>query len=183
MSTPRLKTVSVPLSSVVPWEGNARRGDVFAIKESMLKNGVFHPIDIQKSTNKIIVGNHRYLALKELHEARPDDERFGPNVDVIVHDLDDAAALRMHIADNAIADRADFDEAALVVQLQELDEETGTLVGTGFDDDALARLIAKASEEEDITPGDFEEFDEDIETHFVCPSCKYAWSGNPQAGA
>lgn len=141
MTTPKLKTTSVPLDSLEPWPGNARRGVVAKIKESMRVNGVFHPLDVQKNTRRIIAGNHRHKALLELHEEFPEDERWGPNVDIIEHDVNDKRALKMHLADNKTADDATWDDEALVEQLREAMDDGDSLEGTGFDDDDLEDLI------------------------------------------
>lgn len=145
---PRLKVTSVPLDDLSPWPGNARRGVVAKIKESMLVNGVFHPVDVQASTGKIIAGNHRYKALLELHAEEPDNPKWGPNIDVIMHDVNDARALKMHLADNKTADDATWNEEALAAQLQSLVAEEDGLEGTGFDEDELEDLIDRLTADE-----------------------------------
>lgn len=137
---PRLKTTRVPLDSLKEWEGNARRGVVSAIKESMRVNGVFHPLDVQTSTRRIIAGNHRYKALQELHMEEPEDPRWGPDVDVIFHDVNDKRALKMHLADNKTADDATWDTDELIAQLQQAVEDD-SLEGTGFAEDDLQDLL------------------------------------------
>lgn len=153
---PKLNTTAVPLDSLTKWPGNARRGDIEKIKESMLANGVYHPIDVQASNNQIIMGNHRFMALAELHEEQPQDERWGPYVDVIFHDVDDAEALRMHLSDNATADAATWDERALLAQLHEHVEKEGDLRGTGFDLDFMEDLeLHHGADELDDLEGEF----------------------------
>lgn len=137
---PRLKTTRVPLDSLNLWEGNANRGVVSKIKESMRVNGVFHPLHVQTSTQDIIIGNHRYMALCELHAEHPEDERWGPDVDVILHDVNRKRALKMHLADNKTGQDATTDEEALMAQLQEVMEDD-SLEGTGYDDDDLQDIL------------------------------------------
>jgi rubredoxin len=47
----------------------------------------------------------------------------------------------------------------------------------GFDANALAGLLADPPEP--MPPEDFTAVDENLPTDFVCPRCKYAWSGKP----
>lgn len=150
---PHLTTTRVPLDSLTMWEGNARRGVVSKIKESMRVNGVFHPLDVQTNSRRIIAGNHRYKALLELHAEDPEDERWGPDVDVILHDVSDKRALKMHLADNKTADDASWDNDALVEQLRQAVEDE-SLEGTGFDDDDLQDLLDGLEEPTDAAWGD-----------------------------
>lgn len=143
---PKLKTTRVPMSTLTKWPGNARRGDVEKIKKSMLVNGVFHPLDVQRGTNKIIIGNHRYMAMQQILAEHPDDVRFDEYADVIFHDVDHAEALRMHLSDNSTGDAATWEERLLAEQLAEVEETTGSLDGTGFTDDYMHDLLHKIEE-------------------------------------
>ncbi|MCQ9384418.1 ParB/RepB/Spo0J family partition protein [Brevibacterium moorei] len=150
-NAPTLKTEAVPLDSLTPWPGNARRGVVSGVKESMMVNGVFQPLIVQKSTRKIIAGNHRWQALVELHGEQPD--KFGPTVDVIMIDVNDTRASKMNLADNKTSDDATWDNQALLDQLLLLDGDDD-LTGTGFADDDLSDL--QALMENDLTLDDFQ---------------------------
>lgn len=145
--TPTLSTTRVPLDSLERWPGNARRGIVSSIKESMRINGVFQPLIVQKSTNRIIAGNHRFDALNELHEEQP--EKWGAHVDVIFLDVNDRRALKMNLADNKTSDDATWDDQALVEQLQAIIEDGDDLLGTGFAPDEVDDLTEKLREVED----------------------------------
>lgn len=138
--TPTLKTTSVELDTLERWPGNARRGIVSQIKESMRINGVFQPLIVQKSTSRIIAGNHRYDALLELHDEEPDE--WGSRVDVVMLDVTDSRALKMNLADNKTSDDASWDTEAVVAQLRAVLDEDGSLLGTGFADDELDDLVA-----------------------------------------
>lgn len=140
MPKPDLQTTRVKLDSLEQWPGNARRGVVAGVKESMRVNGVFQPLIVQKSTNRIIAGNHRWEALRELHDEEP--EKFTDEVDVILLDVNDTRATKMNLADNKTSDDASWDNDALLSQLLELQDEAGDLLGTGFADDDLADLQA-----------------------------------------
>lgn len=142
---PALATTSVPLDTLEKWPGNARRGIVAGIKESMRVNGVFQPLIVQKSTNRIIAGNHRYDALVELHEEEP--EKWGDRADVIVLDVNDARALKMNLADNKTSDDASWDNRALMDQLESVLTDGGDLNGTGFAMDEFDDLAASLIED------------------------------------
>lgn len=122
------------------WPGNARRGVVAKIKESMLVNGMFSALLVQKNSGRIIVGNHRFQAWQELSREQP--ERFGDKVPVIYVDVDDKRATKMNLADNKTADDASWDNQALLDQLQHIIDDGDTLDGTGFAPDDIDDLEA-----------------------------------------
>jgi hypothetical protein len=114
--------------AVREYPGNARRGDVDAIADSMDENGVFAPIVVQRSTGYVLDGNHRLKAMLQLGE---------DTVPVIYVDVDDERAKRIVLVANRTNDLATYDEQALVDLLQDLPD----LSGTGYDDDDLADLL------------------------------------------
>lgn len=142
---PELATTTVALADLKHWPGNARRGVVSKIKESMITNGIFQPLIVQKSTMQVIAGNHRLLALTELHQDDP--EKWGPQADVILLDVDDHRASKMNLADNKTADSASWDDRLLVEQLQAIIESDDDLVGTGFAEDELDDMILRLEDE------------------------------------
>lgn len=131
------------------WPGNARRGVVAGIKESMRVNGMFAPVVVQKSTNQIIIGNHRFQAWQELAGEEP--EKFGSTVPAIFLDVNDARATKINLADNKTADDASWDNQALLDQLVQIANDDG-LEGTGFADDELD-AIRDAVEDEFLNQG------------------------------
>lgn len=120
------------------WPGNARRGVIEGIKESIRVNGFYTPLIVQKSTRQIIVGNHRFQAWRALAEEEP--ERFGDRVPVVFLDVNEARAQKINLADNKTADDATWDDEALVEQLQAIMADEGDLVGTGFASDEFEDL-------------------------------------------
>jgi len=113
---------------------NPNQGDVGAIVESLEAHGYFRPVLVQKSTMNIIAGNHTVQACKidGLTE-----------IDVIIHDIDDDQALRIMLADNETANKAQNDPAILTDLLESLIHSEFGLTGTGFTGEDLDDLIAE----------------------------------------
>jgi ParB-like chromosome segregation protein Spo0J len=125
-------TETIPLNLVQPHPKNPRQGKIPVIKESIINNGFYGSIIVQKSTNYILAGNHRYLAAKEAgYEQIP----------VTYIDVNDDQATRIMLADNRTSDLGTYDDAVLSELLEGLKESTGTLLATGYDDAALDELI------------------------------------------
>lgn len=81
----------VPIDAIEPHPQNVNQGDVEAIVESIRHNRFYGAVTVQKSSNRIIAGKHRWLAAK----------KCGLNaVPVIWADVDDEEALRIMLADN-----------------------------------------------------------------------------------
>jgi DNA modification methylase len=129
---------------------NPNQGDVGAIVESLEAHGYFRPVLVQKSTMNIIAGNHTVQACKidGLTE-----------IDVIIHDIDDDQALRIMLADNETANKAQNDPAILTDLLESLIHSEFGLTGTGFTGEDLDDLIAEFKPEpmaEVKEPGEIE---------------------------
>lgn len=150
-----------------PHPANPNQGDVGAIGDSIDSVGFYSTIYAQRSTGRILAGEHRWLALKE---------RGATAVPVIYLDVDDEDALRILIADNEIPRRTSHaDDARLSALLTDLAQQTGRgLVGTGFDGDRLDALIADVSRPLRLTKGPQ---DEERERCGECGRLKPADSG------
>jgi ParB-like chromosome segregation protein Spo0J len=134
--TVRQEFATVEVSRLQEHPRNPRRGEVDAIQESIETNGFYGTIVAQESTGYILAGNHRWKAAVKAGLL---------TVPVMWVAVDDEAALRILLADNRTADLADYDNASLVELLAEIANSTGTLLGTGYDQDALDDLIAEVS--------------------------------------
>lgn len=110
----------VEIDSIQPHPGNARRGDVNAIANSLTAFGQRSKIIVQRSTGFIVKGNHTWKAAKQLGWT---------HVDVEIQDFDDVQARAYMLADNATSDKASYDKGAL---LGLLSETLTSLDGTGF---------------------------------------------------
>lgn len=144
-----LTTHIVDVKQIKLYPGNARKSDIDDIATSIDENGFYTPLVVQKSTNYIIVGNHRYRAAVE---------RLGyTELPVVFLDVDDVRAKKIVLVDNKTSDDADYDKDALIALLESLD---GDLEGTGFDEDELAELLAEVDGDNDDDPADSEHEEE-----------------------
>lgn len=156
----------VALDRLAPHPKNPNVGDVASIEESISANGFYGTVVVQRSTGFILVGHHRFEAARN---------QGATEIPVTWVDVDDRAALRILLADNATAAKAHRDEEALAALLQEFAQDEGGLIGTGYDDGDYDALLAKLS---DDLPASFKALDETIAEgvkHHTCPSCGHTW--------
>lgn len=135
-----LEPLLTDAGEVRPHERNPRNGDLEAIAESIRVNGLYRPIYAQRSTGRILAGNHTYAASLELGATR---------LPVVWLDVDDEAALRVMAVDNRAADLGTYDEPLLLELLQDLAATDLSLLGTGYDDEAVAAILAAEAEAAD----------------------------------
>ncbi|OZC55079.1 hypothetical protein CH289_07760 [Rhodococcus sp. RS1C4] len=136
-----------PINDLTPYPGNARRGDVDTIMESLDRLGQYKPITVNRRGMVVLAGNHTLEAAKRLGwtEIR---------IDLV--DYSDEDAIRVNLMDNKSSDEADYDNQALVDLLESLPD----LAATGFDDDELEKLLdglnpdddGEDEPESDVTP-------------------------------
>ena len=117
---PHVQVVRVPLSRIIPHPQNARRGNVDQIRLSLSEFGQFKPLVVQRSTKRILCGNHTYLAAQALEWT---------HIDVHYQDIDDEKALRLALADNGTGDLATWDDQVLLEQLRSAGKDV-----PGFDE-------------------------------------------------
>ena len=105
-----------PTSSLRPYLGNARRGDVDMIARSLEQHGQYKPIVVNKGTKApnlertILAGNHTWEAAKQLGWEQ---------IDVHWVDVDKHQARDIVLIDNKANDSASYDVDALVDMLTE----------------------------------------------------------------
>jgi hypothetical protein len=97
---------------------------------------------VQKGTDVIIAGAHRWKAAREAGLAE---------IPVVYLDVDDEGARRILLADNRINRPGSDDRAAMAALLQELASTPAELAGTGWDGDALDELLADLEHRDEIT--------------------------------
>ena len=125
---------TLPITDLNLHHKNARIGDVDTIKGSMVANGVYKPIVVNKGTytgrpNEVLAGNHSLKAMRQLAEENPTDPRW-QTIAVWLVDVDEERATRILLADNATADKGTYDQAGLLELLEAVDHD---LDGTGYD--------------------------------------------------
>lgn len=124
----------VPVEKLHPYPGNARRGDVDMIADSLRINGQYKPIVVNKGTkapdlaDTVLCGNHTWEAAKQLG---------WEHIDVHWVDLDKHQARNVVLIDNKANDSATYDVDALVDMLTEYPD----LSGTGFTRDDVDTLL------------------------------------------
>lgn len=123
-----------PIAQLKFYPGNARRGDIDLISESLERLGQYKPVVVcsgekaPELANVILTGNHTVMAA----------QRLGWDaIDVHWVDLDADTAKRAVIVDNKANDEATYEVEELVNLLTELPD----LSGTGFDRDELDELL------------------------------------------
>lgn len=125
------ETREVPIEELSPYPGNPRNGDIEAIEGSLHEHGQYRAIVVQKSTMRVLAGNHTLHALHAQGAKR-----------VLCHllDVDDRQAAKIVLVDNRTNDLAKYDDAQLAELLQTLD---GDLAGTAYEDRDLKKLLEK----------------------------------------
>jgi hypothetical protein len=152
-----VRTEEVPLENLSLYPGNARRGDVRLILDSLRTSGQYRSLIARQTANDLVVlaGNHTLQAL-QLHGrgpctasiptfARPDADcalchgtRWEPVARVEIVECDEDTARRINVVDNRGAEKGDWDLDSLVELLSYLPD----LDGTGYTDADVERLLA-----------------------------------------
>lgn len=135
---PEIAHLAVPLSSLHAYEGNARRGDLALIGESLTENGQYKPLVVNKGTltgrpDEILAGNNTYLAAVSLE---------WDSLAVTYVDVDDERARKILLVDNKANDAAGYDHEQLATILAEVGQQN--LVGTGFSIAETEKIIEAA---------------------------------------
>jgi hypothetical protein len=144
-----LATRDVPLNDLERFPGNARRGNVPEIAESLYRNGQYRALVVRVHENAmtILAGNHTRDAMELLYggwlpkRAAPSSSWQGrpaaARCELI--ECDDDTARRINLADNKTAEDGTYDNDALSAILDGLD---GDYEGTGWTAEEHAALLA-----------------------------------------
>ncbi|MBC9731157.1 hypothetical protein [Streptomyces sp. TRM68367] len=160
-----LGTETLPLHELTPYPGNARRGDVPTILESLCRNGQYRSLVVRDEGDGrlvVLAGNHTLQALaahgpgpcgltvKVGEEERPcavcHGEPWEPSARCELITCDDDTARRIVLVDNRSHEEGTYDEQALVELLAGLDED---LTGTGYSDADLEGLLSVLEDTEE----------------------------------
>lgn len=164
----RVEYVALDDPEVTPAKRNPRRGDVALVVRLIRATGWHGSVTIRAQTNEIVVGNHRWLAAREVWqairdedpdwvawaEANPDDPVAHGHVAAERLDLTDAVAKQKLLGDNRASDVATYEAVMEAEILAELAEVPGGLEGAGYDERALDALIADVNRDADTTLGE-----------------------------
>ncbi|MET8956986.1 ParB/RepB/Spo0J family partition protein [Streptomyces sp. NPDC004129] len=128
-----LLPLAVPIDDLTEYHRNPRTGDVDAIAESLRVNGQYKAIVVNRGTHtgrpgEILAGNHTWAAAKQLGWEQ---------IAATFVDVSDEDAARIVVVDNRTSDLAGYDSELLADILDELPD----LDGTGYDQDALDKLL------------------------------------------
>jgi ParB-like chromosome segregation protein Spo0J len=123
----------VPIDAVKPHPDNPRHGDLAAISASVARNGFYGTIAVQRSSGRILAGNHRWEAAKA---------QGLTEIPVVWLDVDDKAALRILLADNRTSDLGSYDKEALAEILLEL-RAAEELSGTGYGELDVGKILVE----------------------------------------
>lgn len=120
---------AVPIETVKPYPGNAKRHDIDTIRGSLREHGQYRLAVVQASTGYVLVGNGMLEAA--LLEGW---------TELAVHrrDYDDDAARALVLLDNRSTELGGYDDAALAALLAQLN----TFDGTGYEAEDLEALLA-----------------------------------------
>lgn len=141
---PEIESLAVPITDLKLWPGNPRQGDVGALSESLKRFGQVRPVLVQKSTMRIVAGNHLFRAASALGWDR---------IACVVTEMTDKQAKAFLAADNRMSDLGSFDNDLLAILLADI-ARNDSLEGTGYDEDDLDALLAKVSSTPKYGQGD-----------------------------
>lgn len=132
---------------------NPNHGDKDSIRDSIVTNGFFEPVAVQRSTGYVVHGNHRVKVARDMALDQ---------IPVVYLDLTDTEARTILLAGNATGQKAVMDDIGIGRLLKSIQDDAGTTAGVGYDeleiedyllmtaanDDQLARY----AQEENTTP-------------------------------
>ena len=125
----------MPIDSVIPYARNPRNNAsaVDSVASSLQEFGWQQPVVVD-GENVVIVGHTRLLAAKKLGmESIPVH---------VAESLTDAQVKAYRLADNRVAQNAEWDIDLLAIELGELEDMAVDLSLTGFDKDELDQYLA-----------------------------------------
>lgn len=116
------------IDAIVPAKRNARRGAIAEVIDSLREFGQHRPVVVRRDTREVIVGNHVLKAAQQIGWSTIDAFVVKDNEDV---------ALRRALADNAVGDKAAWDEE----ELADILRDTGPV--PGFEANEIDKLLAR----------------------------------------
>jgi hypothetical protein len=133
-----LDTRVIPIAELTSFPGNARRGNIPKIRESVRRLGQYRSVVVRVTDDALVIlaGNHTVRAMRaESHETARCE---------LVRCTDDEAR-RINLGDNRLSDIAVDDRDELLELLSILD---GDYEATGWTDEDVAALITPSGDPE-----------------------------------
>jgi ParB-like chromosome segregation protein Spo0J len=137
----RLDTRDVPIAELSFYPGNARRGNIARIRQSVRRLGQYRSVCVRVTDDALVIlaGNHTVKAMRaEGHKTARCE---------LIRCTDDEAR-RINVADNRLSDIAEDDRDALLEILSTFD---GDYEATGWTEEEVAALLTPSG---DPVPGD-----------------------------
>ena len=159
-----------PVSSLVPYEGNARTHSseqIDKLAASIREFGFTSPILIDPN-GMVLAGHGRLMAARLAGLAKVPTLTVGD-------DWGEEKIRAYILADNQLAIfGSGWDKDLLALELKEISHAGYDLGLTGFDENYIEQALSIGEIE---APKEFSEFDEGIATEHACPKCGFKWSG------
>lgn len=165
-----VRTEAYPLGDLTPFPGNAKRGDIPTILESLCRNGQYRSLIVRETEPgalTVLAGNHTLQALAahgpgpcDLSVRHGEEEHpcalcggaeWEPAARCEVVTCDDPTARRINLVDNRSSEKGEYDEAALAELLASIGDD---LSGTGYTDTDLTDLLTVLEEAAPEEPED-----------------------------
>jgi len=157
----RLELKYLPVADLHTYHKNPRRGDIEAIKTSLVVNDQYKPIVVNVGTHtgrpmEVLGGNHTLKAMRDLGREE---------IAAVLVDVDEDAATRIVVADNRIGELGENDPDDLTELLSTLAD----LDGTGYTQAELEKMMEQ--EAADIDTGGDAGIDDMPATYGVIVMC------------
>jgi len=156
-----LRPLLVSIDTLRPMQGNPRKGDVEAVKRSLVAFGQRKPV-VAMSDGTITAGHHLHAAAVSLGWTE---------IAAVFCEDDDATAKAFALADNRTGDLGRYDNEALLAMMTEVrDADSDLLASTSWSDDDLTHLIELTTPKLDDGP---EPDPTEATSGLTCPRCGY----------
>ena len=141
-----IRNLAVPIDTLVPLEGNPRRGNIDAIVASYREFGQVKPVVVRRNTDgtaTVIAGNHQVEACRRLGWTE---------VAVVELPADDVRAIAFALADNRTNELGSTDSDLLYEMLERTGDGYGDLFDSlGWDDFEIASMVEDYNDDDDNT--------------------------------
>lgn len=159
----------IPANQLLANPNNPRRHPAKqreALRGSLETLGWYDAVIMNRQTGYLIDGHARVE-----EQLTVDEDATLPVLVVDMSPEEEAQALASH---DWISQMATYDAQVLEDLLREFNSDDQRVT------EMLAEMAGKNNLLVDTPPDEFADYDDDIETEYCCPKCKYEWSGSPK---